>query len=477
MGLKTTLLYAAAIVCSGQLAQANNLPTLGNSSSSVITFDTEHSLGQGIIRQIRGSNTLLDDPIVEGYLTDLVWDLVPSSQLQDRRLSLAFIENNSINAFAAPGGVLGLNTGLILAAKREDEVASVISHELAHLSQRHFANLLARNKANAPLTIATLLGGLLASAANPQAGSAVLIGGIAKQQSSALAFSRRNEQEADRIGMQNLVRAGYDPNAMPRMFERLLERQRLQGSAPPEFLLTHPTSISRIADAKNRAVKLGYGRKAKDTLEFKIVKARLDASQHTNPLTALATFKARFNSDPSAINRYSLAMAQLAASRPTGAVKLIQGLPANWRKHLYIRLSLAQAHERAGNDQSAHQLLVKLQKNYPSNLAVERSLAKFLFEQQRYTDAIEVLQDILSYAEEDTAAWYYLAEAYGKLGERHLTHRARINYFLLRGQVASARRQLTFARRERSVQSDDLYQLDQLELELTRVERYLNTRY
>ena len=209
---------------------ANTLPLLGDYNSSIISLNTEHKIGQSIIRQIRGTNQNLRDPIVDNYVQGLAWDLIPTSQLSDKRILLEVIGNLSVNAFAAPGGVLGIHAGLILTTQSEGELASVISHELAHLSQRHFAAQLDNQRRNTPFAIATILAGILVTVANAEAGSAVLSGTAANSASANLAFSRKNEQEADRIGMLNLSKAGFDPNAMPAMFTRLLDLQRLQGS-------------------------------------------------------------------------------------------------------------------------------------------------------------------------------------------------------------------------------------------------------
>ena len=259
-------LFIAGVLSANAIA--NSLPILGDYSSSIISLNTEYALGQGVIRQIRGADQSAKDPIVEGYLQDLVWDLVSTSQLSDKRITPTIIGNLSVNAFAVPGGIIGIHAGLILVAKSEAELASVISHELAHLSQRHFAAQLDNQRINTPFAIASLIASILIANSNAEAGSAVLSSTTVNQLSSALAFSRRNEQEADRIGMLNLAKAGYEPIAMSKMFSRLLALQRLQGSTPPKFLLTHPSSSERVADSANRAKSIYRGKKNKRANKF-----------------------------------------------------------------------------------------------------------------------------------------------------------------------------------------------------------------
>src|SRR5690606_25881880 len=169
------------------------------------------------------------------------------------------LDSNQLNAFAAPGGIIGVNGGLFLHAQTEAEYASVLAHELAHLSQRHFARgLEAQQRMALPLMAALLAGVVAAAAGAGDAGMAAILSAQAAAMQEQRRFSRQNEQEADRIGLINLERAGYDPNAMPRMFERLMRQYRFDRK-PPEFLLTHPVSESRVADTRNRAEQMPAG--------------------------------------------------------------------------------------------------------------------------------------------------------------------------------------------------------------------------
>ena len=456
---------------------ANGLPMLGDYSSSIISLNSEYNLGQGIIRQIRNTHQSVDDPLVESYLQDLTWDLVAKSQLQDKRISLAVIGNKSVNAFAAPGGVIGIHAGLVIAAQAEDELASVISHELAHLSQRHFASQLERNRINSPFAIASLITGVLIAAASPEAGTAVLSSSMASSMSASLAFSRKNEQEADRIGMLNLSKAGYDPLAMPRMFGRLLEIQRLQGSLPPEFLLTHPSSSSRVADSKNRALQLKVSKKRALGLDFSIIQARLKVKYQLTPSQSLSHYRASVQNNKSPINLYSLALAQARASRFKESILSLKKLPEKWRKQMLIKLSLAEVYQQSQQPEKALKILNRLNLIYPQHGAVQMLMAQTLVSAQRPEQAIKVLRQITEYAADNLDAWYLLAEAQGLAGNRNALHIARIEYFLLRGQVATARTQLSFARRERGLKERDLYILDDLEQQAVVVEGYLNSKF
>jgi len=456
---------------------AAGLPSLGDYSSSIVSLDTEYKLGQRIIRQIRNANDSIEDPITESYVTDLILDLVTTSQLKDKRLSPVVIGNLSVNAFAAPGGVLGIHSGIILAAQSEAELASVISHELAHLSQRHFAAQLEQQRVSTPFSVASLLAGILVSVANPQAGIAVLTGSQASQISSALAFSRRNEQEADRIGMQNLVKSGFDPFAMPKMFGRLYDLQKLQGSVPPEFLLTHPTSSSRIADTKNRAEQINKPKSRRKSLDFDIIQARLEAKFAQKRKLSINYFRSKSNTSKSAKNTFTLALVAANAQHYDEAKKLFTTLPKAWRNHLLVQLSIAEINTKSRHLKDALISLKKLNQIYPKHIAVQLLYAQAFLAAGQANDAIEQLKEVTEYSPDSIDAWYLISEAYGLSGNRTQTHVSRIEYFLLRGQVSAAERQLSFARREQRLTQQETYMLDDLETHIAQVKSYMNVKF
>ncbi|NCF19480.1 MAG: M48 family metalloprotease, partial [Haliea sp.] len=223
----------------------------------MFSAEFEHQLGRAWLRFFRAQAPTIDDPLLFDYLENLIYKLVTHSKLEDRRIELVLVNNPTINAFAVPGGVIGIHNGLLLWAQTEDELATVLAHEIAHLSQRHFSRGVEFQKNQAPITTAAMLASLILMAtAGSDAGMAALSATQAAAQDSALRYSRSNEQEADRVGMQTLVDAGMDPHAAPEMFERMLQASRYSsGNRIPEFLRTHPLSENRIADTRNRALQ------------------------------------------------------------------------------------------------------------------------------------------------------------------------------------------------------------------------------
>lgn len=237
----------------GHAQDPNQLPELGNASSAFVSQQQEHQLGRIWLRQLRAQANTIDDPIAKAYIEDLIYRLAPHSEVQDSRFEFVIIDQAELNAFAVPGGIIGINAGIFLYARDEDELAAVMAHELAHLSQRHFARQVENAERQAPVAIASLLASILLIATNnPDAGFAGLVTTQAASAQTQLAYSRDWEREADRTGMKTLAGSGMDPHAMPSMFQQMLAANRYN-ERPPEFLLTHPVTDTRVSDAANRA--------------------------------------------------------------------------------------------------------------------------------------------------------------------------------------------------------------------------------
>ena len=236
-------------------AYAQELPTFGDSASGIITMTEERKLGQQFLRSIRARAPTLDDVVMQDYLEHLTYHLAANSQLKDRRLDLIIIKNPTLNAFAAPGGIIGVHHGLFFYAETEHELASILAHEIAHLSQRHFARQLQQGRKSSVVSLAGLLAGvILAATAGSDAGMAALTTSQAHSQNQFLKYSRDREAEADRVGIHTLAEANMDPRAMAYMFERLQRASRYStGNRIPEFLRSHPVNKSRIADSYNQS--------------------------------------------------------------------------------------------------------------------------------------------------------------------------------------------------------------------------------
>ncbi|WP_259740689.1 M48 family metalloprotease, partial [Pseudomonas poae] len=311
--LRPTLLTLACLLASPGFA--DDLPSLGDASSAIVSPQQEFQLGRAWLAYLRGQVSQLNDPQLKDYVETSVYKLVETSQVNDRRLEFILINSPQLNAFAAPGGIVGVNGGLFLNAQTEGEYASVLAHELAHLSQRHFARgVEAQSRMQIPM-MAALLGGIIAAAAGAgDAGIAAIAGSQAAAIQEQRRFSRQNEQEADRIGILNLEKAGYDPRSMPTMFERLMRQYRFDAK-PPEFLLTHPVTESRIADTRNRAEQAKPGG-TEDSLRYQLIRARVQLQYEDTPGLAAKRFQAQLDENPkNDVARYGLAIAQIKGTK------------------------------------------------------------------------------------------------------------------------------------------------------------------
>ncbi|WP_029684719.1 M48 family metalloprotease [Tatumella saanichensis] len=246
-----------ASTCSLSVAPAfadvtDTLPDIGTTAGATLSVNEELQMGDFYVRELRASAPLINDPILDQYINTLGQRLVSHAWSVKTPFHFYLIQNDELNAFAFFGGNVVLHSALFRYTDNESELASVMAHEISHVTQRHLARAMEEQKRNAPLTWVGALGSILLAMANPQAGMAALTGTLAGSQQGVISFTRQNEQEADRIGIQVLQRAGFDPEAMPDFMQKLADMSRYD-SKPPEMLLTHPLPDSRLADARNRA--------------------------------------------------------------------------------------------------------------------------------------------------------------------------------------------------------------------------------
>ena len=423
------------------------LPELGDTSSAYVSPQQERRIGQAWLRMFRSQVRTVSDPLLEDYLEHLVFDLAAHSQLADAQLTVVVVDNPTINAFAVPGGVVGIHDGLMLYAKHEDELASVIGHELAHLSQRHFARSVEEAKRNAVPNMLALLSSLvIAATAGGNAGMAAITASQAAIQQQQLRFSRSHEREADRIGMLTLVDAGYDANGMPRMFSRMLESMRYNTRRPPEFLLSHPVTESRVADAQNRARNYpDQGRQ--DSEDFGLMQARVQVGFDETPGYSIKRFRAEIEKDGGLAigNVYGLVLALTRANELESARNELSPLLKNYPGNIAFALAASDIDIASGKaDEAVSRLRKQLVLN-PDNRPLSLSYADALLKTGDPKTAERVLVSQSKLHPDDPQVWYALAETHGLAGNIIDVHRARAEYFILNGALDRAERQLGYA--------------------------------
>lgn len=426
-----------------------DLPSMGDATSGVISQQQEYELGRAWLRFYRNRLPLLNDPQLQNYLEQLTYRLATHSELRDRRLELILINNPTINAFAVPGGVMGVHTGLFKYAENEHQFAAVMAHEIAHLSQRHFARQIDNQRKNSIVTIAGLLASIaLAATVGGDAASAGLFATQAAALQNSLRYSRQNEQEADRFGMQTIYAAGMDPAGVPQMFEEMLQATRYTGHRPPEFLLTHPLTEKRVADAKNRLAKYPQKYYA-DPLNYHLMRSRAILSLESNPGLAANRFadELRGHSLSKDAARYGLALAQLKQGLLAEARETLHPLLKEAPDNLHYLLAELEIDRAAGQldktIQKHHTLLARHPNYYPLQL----SLSETYIKANRFYEAEQLLEDLSHSRAEDPHIWFQLAEVRGLAGNISGVHRARAEYFILTGVFDKARDQLGYARK------------------------------
>lgn len=444
--LRPTLLSLTCLLASPWLV-ASDLPALGDASSAIVSPQQESQLGRAWLSLLRGQVRQLADPQLKEYVESSVYSLAETSQLQDRRLEFILLDSAQLNAFAAPGGIIGVNGGLFLHAQSEAEYASVMAHELAHLSQRHFARgVEAQQRMQLPVMAAMLAGVVAAAAGAGDVGMAAIMSTQAAAIQEQRRFSRQNEQEADRIGLLNLERAGFDPRAMPSMFERLMRQYRYD-SKPPEFLLTHPVSENRIADTRNRAEQFPQRGKV-DSLRYQLLRARVQLHYEETPGLAGKRFASMLDNNPQLdAARYGLALARLRAGQLGEARQQLEQLIKKAPNELTYQLAMIEVEMAAEQLSQAEQRIHRLRELYPQHYPLQQLQVELQLKQNQPQQAEKSLDSLLKSRPGDPDIWYQVAEVRGLSGNAIGLHQARAEFFALVGDFDQALQQLDLAKR------------------------------
>lgn len=442
--LKTTLVATLiGAMLAGQALPAfadsgDQLPDMGTSAGSTLSIGQEMQMGDYYVRQLRGSAPLINDPLLVQYINGLGMRLVSHANSVKTPFHFYLINNDEINAFAFFGGNVVLHSALFRYADNESQLASVMAHEISHVTQRHLARAMEDQKRSAPLTWAGALGSILLAMASPQAGMAALTGTLAGTQQGVISFTQQNEQEADRIGIQVLQRSGFDPQAMPTFLEKLLDQARYS-TRPPEILLTHPLPESRLADARNRANQMRPV-VTQSSEDFYMAKVRTLGMYNSgrNQLTSdLLDTLAKGNVREQHAAQYGRALQAMQDKNFTEARRQLQPLLAAqprsaWYLDLSTDIDLGQnkANDAINRLRSAPDL-----KNNP---VLQLNLANAYLEGGQPGEAAKILNRYTFSHPDDTNGWDLLAQAQARLGNRDQELAARAEVMALLGKLDQA---------------------------------------
>jgi len=422
---------------------------MGDSSATVLSIADEQRIGKEMMQQLKSSGMVLDDPIANEYIQNLGHTLSSAAVTPQNHFHFFIVNAPSINAFAMPGGYIGVHQGLILASETEDELAAVLAHEIAHVTQHHIARSVEKaNQMSLPVT-AGVLAAILLGGSNPQAANAALAATMGGSQQMQLDFTRANEKEADRVGMQLLATSDYDPRGMGEFFSRLEEKTRYAGNGAPEFLRTHPVTTNRLAEAENRASL--YPKHHRDnSIDYLLIKSRLRLNQAGSNLDKLQ--KELDNEQPKTARereaqQYLSALIQEKQGQITTARKTLTTLRQRHPQRIAYIYALATLERQQGKYSEADRIFTEGLNQYPGNTLLSLARAENLIEAKNYTQARQQLERILRTAPENTQAYQLLAQVEDASGNKAAYYLAQAEFYYLSGEPHSALDQLNMAKR------------------------------
>jgi predicted Zn-dependent protease len=440
----------AATVSLSSIAQTGrvNLPELGNSASDVLSNSEERKYAESLLRQLRAYELLIEDPLINNFFSDMGFNLVSRSDQPEAAFTFVVLDQDVINAFAAPGGVIALHSGLILLADTQDEVAGVLSHEIAHITQLHMYRAFEKGKTMNILAMLAMMGLILASGGNSEVITGAVMGAQAVVAQAQINFTRHNEVEADRVGIRTLAASGYDPQGMADFFSKMSKTTRANGEGPPEFLRTHPVSVNRIAEAESRIQNLPPV-EAADGRQFYIVQARLRALFENDPNDAIKHFTTQLEKPLSAArkngNLYGLAIARQRNAEYDKAEAILSDLLEDEPSRLAFQLQMANLHLIRGWYKQAIDALADLYHSFPGNQAIALEYGKALLQQnkpEQAETASVILRQQLASRKTDPALYALYAQAANLAGDEVRATEAIAESYYQRGGTTEAITQL-----------------------------------
>ena len=413
------VVLSAIVVTSGAGADDIKLPDLGSPADAILTANEESQIGRAIMRDIRASGQVVEDPLIIEYINEIGSKVAAQTNEGDHDFTFFVIEDPRINAFALPGGYVGVHTGLLEATRSEDELAGVLAHEVAHITQRHIARAIHANSRQSLISTAIMLGAILVGVVGGdsdviQAGVAVAQGTAAQQQ---INFTRANEYEADRVGISALADAGFDPYGMASFFD-VMSRQtsRAPDERTPEFLLTHPVTSARIAEARSRA--RNYPKvNSEDSISYSIAKIRTLVYGFDTAKEAVAYFEKRPYQNQNEIERYGRLLAYLRDGSYGKALDIVEYLVDRNPKVIAYHIALGETQVLLGRRDQALATFEEALALFPRNVPLVIAYGERLLELEQPEKAHTMLLDLLNNVQPTPDQVRLIARAASEAGE------------------------------------------------------------
>ena len=464
--MKKTLLIFIFLSC---IVMANNLPELGNYSSSKISESDEIFIGRQILFQVNQSDSIIRDIEISDYLDLLGKRLINASTDPAKKIEFFIVSDPSINAFAMLGGVIGVHSGLFLASNTESELASVISHEIAHINQKHISRFLLQQERTSYQSTFIMAVALLLARSNPQLASTAMAGASAGSVQGALDFTRENEKEADRVGIQTLNKAGFDVRGARDFFTTLKQANQFSGGAAPAFLQTHPITSNRINDIEDRLKDFPYKQRV-DNQTFHYVKGKLKAlldnkEDTKNILEKNIKNKIYINEGG---ERFALAYIYLIDNEFIKSYEQMQWLFDNEQSNpmlsqLYINYLI-----KINKVTEAKKIYEQNLNFFPSNRSFIYGLADLYLETQDSEKAIKLLKENEQKFSQDPILYKLFAKGYANQGKKLLQYEnlAEAAYYNFNLQEAIIRMDLAI-----KANDGDFYQKSRVESRLKQFQK------
>jgi predicted Zn-dependent protease len=473
---KLTLLL---LLCIPLCAASEGLPDLGDVSQAALTPLQERQIGQQSMMQIRASKQYLDDSEINDYLNQLGSKLVENSPEPSLEFEFFAVNDYSVNAFALPGGFVGVNAGLLLITQSESELASVLSHEISHVTQHHLARMIEAQRGDGLISMAAIAVAILAARTSPQAAEATIAGVQAGNIQKQLNFTRTYEEEADRIGLQLLQKSGFNTHAMPEFLERLQKATRLLDSNAPNYMRTHPITSDRIAEIGNRVQKQPY-RLVPDSLDFQLVRTKLIAEQKTAS-DAIAYFSDALgtqNYGNPIVQRYGLVISLLRnneiarASHELSLLRKQAKADPMSRNNAMLETLTGEVLRATKNYSGALVFYRNAVQNFPQHRSLIYDYTDLLLQDNQSDIALKLLAEQIAHHPRDTTLYDLQARAYSMQGNLLEQHKAQAYSYAWQGNLYAAVEQLELAKQA----GGSFYQLSAIESDLRELREMLDAR-
>ena len=445
---RLAVLFLSLLTTAANAQTATELPDIGNPAGAVITESDEYRLGRMIVKSLRDEGVVLEDPEVNEYLQSIGSRIAAQTPDGGRPFQFFAVRENTINAFALPGGFIGMNYGTVLATNRESELASVMAHEVAHVTQRHIARTIkAQGKqsitAAAAILAAILVGAMAGGSGDAMQGAIAMAQGAAAQQQ--VNFTRSNEYEADRVGIGYLAAAGFDPQAMPSFFETMSRRTGLAGSYVPEMIQTHPVTSNRIAESRSRALQFERTKVAEST-SYALIRERLRVITAPRETDVVAQYmKDRKEGEQTLATQYGEALALTAAHRPQEAAKILYPLVQRYQGQTLLHIALAQAEIAGGLNNDGMATFERAMQLFPRNVPVAVRYAEAMMANGRPKEAHALLLDVFNNTQPTPEQIRLIALAASAAGDMGDAYQYMSEYYIVSGDLPLAIQQLELA--------------------------------